>query len=79
MNQYLTIRQTAKRGPVSEHHLRLMHAQGRLPGIQTGNRWLVNVDLLDKQLEAESLRAACGGEQQVKGVNDGRKKVLASL
>ena len=50
----LTIRQTAKRGPLSEHRLRLMEKQGRLPGIYSGNRFLINYELLLDQLNRQS-------------------------
>ena len=50
----MTIRETAKTGMISEHHLRLMEKQGRLPGVRVGNRFKVNVDLLVEQLNRES-------------------------
>lgn len=50
----LTIRQTAKRGPLSEHRLRLMEKQWQLPGIYSGNRFLVNYELLLEQLNRQS-------------------------
>lgn len=56
----LTIRQTAATGILSEHHLRLLEKQGRLPGVRSGNRFLVNVPLLIEQLDRESLAAASG-------------------
>ncbi len=52
--RFLTIRQAAKNGIMSEHFLRLLVAQGRCPGVYSGNRFLVNVDALVEQLEAES-------------------------
>lgn len=52
--RFLTIRQTAARGPISEGLLRQMEKQGRLPGVRSGNRFLVNYGLLLEQLEAES-------------------------
>ena len=58
--KFLTIRQTAKTGILSEHSLRLMVAQGRCPGIYSGNRFLVNYDLLVEQLDRESLARANG-------------------
>lgn len=63
MATFKTIRQTAAIGIISEHRLRIMQKQGTLPGIWTGNRFLVNVDLLVELLDAES-RAAVkrGGE-----------------
>lgn len=54
---FLTIRQTAAIGIISEHFLRLLVKQGRCPGLQVGNRFLVNVEQLSQQLERES-RAA---------------------
>ena len=52
--RYLTIRQTAARGPIPEGLLRQMEKQGRLPGVRSGNRFLVNYGLLLEQLDAES-------------------------
>lgn len=54
--RYLTIRQTAAKGPVSECLLRQMEKQGKLPGVRSGNRFLVNYGLLLEQLEAKSRR-----------------------
>lgn len=58
--KFLTIRQTAASGILSEHHLRLLEKQGRLPGVRSGNRFLVNLPLLLQQLDRESLAAASG-------------------
>lgn len=52
--RFKSIRETAKEGIISEHHLRLMVAQKRCPGIYTGNRFMVNVDALIEQLDGES-------------------------
>ena len=49
-----TIRQTAALGIITEHYLRLMLKQGRLPGVYSGNRFLVNVDALTRQLNSDS-------------------------
>ena len=54
MAEFKTIRQTAATGMISEHFLRLMVKQNRCPGIQCGNRFLVNVDALAEMLDAES-------------------------
>lgn len=54
MPQFKTIRQTAALGFISEHYLRLLVAQEMCPGIYSGNRFLVNVDALLEQLDAES-------------------------
>ena len=55
--KFLTIRETAKTGILSEHHLRIMEKQGRLPGGRVGNRFKVNLDLLVEQLNQESTPA----------------------
>lgn len=57
MPEFKTIRQTAATGIISEHHLRLLVAQGRCPGIHSGNRFLVNVDALCEQLDTESRKS----------------------
>jgi len=41
-----TIRQVAKRGILSEFRLRQMKRDGKLPGIYSGSRFYVNVDML---------------------------------
>ena len=56
--EFCTIRQAAARGYLSEHHLRLLLAQGKLPGIYSGNRFKVNMHLLAEQLDKESAEAA---------------------
>lgn len=63
MLTFKTIRQTAATGILSEHRLRLMVAQGVCPGIQTGNRFLVNVEALAEQLDRQS-RTGKGGESE---------------
>lgn len=55
--KFMTIRQTAKTGILPESRLRLMQKQNRLPGIQSGNRFLVNVGLLMEDLQAASRQA----------------------
>lgn len=57
MTTFKTIRQTAATGILTEFRLRIMQKTGRLPGIQVGNRFLVNVDQLVEQLEQESRSA----------------------
>ena len=56
MASYLTIRQTAATGIISEHFLRLRLRQGQLPGFYSGNRFLVDVDALAEMLRAESMK-----------------------
>ena len=52
--KFLTIRQTAATGVMSEYYLRLLVAQGKCPGVYSGNRFLINVDALTEQLDTES-------------------------
>ncbi len=66
MSTFKTIRQTAATGILTEFRLRIMQKAGKLPGIQVGNRFLVNVDQLVEQLERES-RAAAAGDQRDAG------------
>lgn len=58
---FMTIRQAAKTGIITEYTLRLMEKQGRLPGIRSGNRFLVNVPMLEQQLDRESAANAQAG------------------
>lgn len=55
--KFLTIRKAAALGVMSEHYLRQLVAQGKCPGIKSGNRFLINVEALTEQLEAESRKA----------------------
>lgn len=54
MTQFKTIRKTAATGIVPESFLRSLVAQGKCPGIYSGNRFLVNFDALIEQLDNES-------------------------
>ena len=54
MTQFKTIRKTAATGIVPESFLRSLVAQGKCPGVYSGNRFLVNVDALIEQLDTES-------------------------
>ena len=51
---FKSIRQTAAMGLMTEHYLRQLVAQGKCPGIRSGNRFLVNVEALAEQLDTES-------------------------
>lgn len=64
MPRFKTIRQTAAMGLMTEHYLRLLVAQGKCPGIRSGNRFMVNVEALAEQLDAES-RQNCGESASV--------------
>ena len=48
--RFMTIRQVAKAGPLSEYTLRSMASRGVLPCIYSGRKCLVNYDLLLDQL-----------------------------
>lgn len=52
---YPTIRQAARRGPLSEYYLRLMLAQGKLPGFRVGSHYRVNYPQLMAMLDAQSV------------------------
>ena len=54
--KFQTIRQTAKLGILSEYNLRLRLAQGKLPGVYSGNRFLVNIPMLIEKLDDETER-----------------------
>jgi hypothetical protein len=64
MNQkkFLSIRETAKAGVISEHHLRQMVAQGQAPGFYVGSHFRVNVPMLIDKLDKMS--AVNGGDTQ---------------
>ena len=48
--RFMSIREVAKTGLLSEYALRLMEKQNRLPGVYTGRKFLVNFDRLVEQL-----------------------------
>ena len=52
--RFMSIRQVAQTGLISEHCLRLMEKQGKLPGVYSGKKKLVNVQQLMAQLDSES-------------------------
>lgn len=56
--KFPSIRETARRGPLSEHCLRLMLARGELPGVFSGRKFLVNYGKLLEQL------GAAGGDSE---------------
>ena len=59
--KFCSIRQAAAAGILTEHHLRMLLAQGRLPGIYAGTRFRINMRLLAEQLDRESAEAAQKG------------------
>lgn len=48
--QMMTIREIARTGLLSEHALRLLLKEGKLPAIYVGNKALVNYDKLCQEL-----------------------------
>ena len=59
--EFLTIRQTAAQGVVSEHFLRQLVAQGSCPGLYAVKRYLVNFDALLEMLDSMSRENIRGG------------------
>lgn len=57
----MTIRETAKAGILPENRLRQMQHQGKLPGIYSGTKFLVNAEMLIALVEQEC-RANAGME-----------------
>lgn len=53
-DKYLTIRQTAERGIITEYQLRKMLRAGELPGFYSGKTYKVNVPMLIDKLDAMS-------------------------
>lgn len=54
MPEFMTIREVAQRGLISETLLRRMVKNQACPGVYSGNRFLVNVTALAEQLDAQS-------------------------
>ncbi len=52
--KFVTIKEAANTGILSEYALRLMYHQGKLPCIMVGKKCLINYPLLEEQLEKES-------------------------
>lgn len=48
--KFLSIRETAKAGPLSEYCLRLMQKRGELPGVYSGRKFLINYDAFLEQI-----------------------------
>lgn len=51
---FQTIRTVARSGLAPEHFIRQLVAQGKCPGLYSGNRFLVSVEALRKYLEESS-------------------------
>lgn len=59
---FLTIRETARTGILSEYSLRLMQKQGKIPCIMCGKKCMVNYPLLLQQLNEDSKKAVINYE-----------------
>lgn len=57
-HKYMSIRELAHRGPLTEYALRQLHRVNQLPGITIGRKFWVNVELFDEHLEAMSAAGA---------------------
>ncbi|MBR3861401.1 MAG: hypothetical protein IKM84_05945 [Oscillospiraceae bacterium] len=62
MPRFLTIRQIAATGILTENRLRVMQKQGLLPGIMAGRRFLVNLEALTEQLDDLSRQSVRGAK-----------------
>lgn len=54
MDRFMTVKEMVKYSGLSENMLRNWIKQGRCPGVRNGNRFLINVDMLEKQMREES-------------------------
>lgn len=57
MPKFMTIRQVARAGIWPEHRQRIMLKRGELPGVYSGSRFMVNVDALEKLLDAQTAQS----------------------
>lgn len=62
---FATIRQASRELGVPEHFLRGMVARGSCPGLRSGNRFLVHLEMLREYLAAESRRGGRSIEEDV--------------
>lgn len=72
--KFMTIREVARTGLISEHYLRLLEKQHRLPCVYSGKKCLVNYPLLVEQLDAESAAAAGMKSAPTRGTNSDEGK-----
>lgn len=62
MSKLLRVREAAAdpRCPYSEHRLRLLIAQSKCPGIQVGNRFLIDLDALEEITHQAAINSVKG-------------------
>lgn len=58
MATFKSIKQTAKMGVMSENYIRQLVAAKKCPGVYAGTHFMVNVEALVEQLDAESRKTA---------------------
>jgi len=56
--EFLTIRQTGKRGPLKESTVRRMQKQGLIPGVQVGRVYYVNYGQYLEKIDKMSMNCA---------------------
>ncbi len=54
--KFMTIRETSRAGYWPESGSRRMQKEGKLPGVYSGGRFMVNIPLLVEMLDSESQR-----------------------
>ncbi len=54
--KFMTIREASRAGYWPESGLRRMQKEGKLPGVYSGGRFMVNIPLLVEMLDSESQR-----------------------
>lgn len=59
---FQTVRQVSRTLNVPEHFVRCMVAQGICPGVYSGSRFLVHVDMLREYLDKKSRPSSLGKE-----------------
>lgn len=52
-----TVSETVKECGLSENMLRNWIKQGKCPGIRNGNRFLINVDMLEQMIQHDSMES----------------------
>ena len=57
MDKLLTVKSTAKEFNLPEEMLRNWIKQGKCPGIYHGNRFLINISMLEDMIHTESVQS----------------------
>lgn len=75
--KYMTVRKTAREYGLSEHMLRTMIKKEECPGFYAGNRFMINVDLLQERLANESRKRSGAGTENWYNVSYDKKVIEA--